>query len=361
MSRKLRVMHLMGAAGPGGAETFFIRLMEGLHKRDEVELLPVVRKGSWAAGRLQALGIPHEEAGFGGWLDWRTGARVKRVAEGFGADIVQGWMNRATRFMPEGKWRKVARLGGYYKLKNYFGKVDYLIANTEDIARYCKDGGWPEGRVNVIGNFIPSPPDGWQVRREAARAAWGIPADATVLLMSGRLHAVKGVDVALRALAVLPEHVWLLLAGEGRERVALEKLAADLGVAPRVVFAGWQDEVDTAAAAADIWLAPSRVEPLGNTVLDGWAHGLPVIASKTVGPLGLMEDGRTGLLVAVDDAGALGAAVTQLLEDGTLAGKLAKAGHKVFASRYSEDVVVGDYVGYYANLVGKGLKREVSE
>lgn len=355
MARKLRVMHMMGAAGPGGAETFFIRLMEGLSKRREIDLLPVVRKGSWAAGRLEALGITYEVAPFGGWLDWVTGRRVQRIAEEFGADIVQGWMNRATRFMPDGNWKKVARLGGYYKLKYYFDNVSQLIVNTQDIKRYCVDGGWLEGRVAVIGNFIPAPPDGWREVRAAARKRWGIPAKATVLLMSGRLHAVKGVDVAIRALATLPDNVWLLLAGEGREQGALDALARDVGVRERVVFMGWQDSVEDAAAMSDIWLAPSRMEPLGNTVLDGWAHGIPVVASKTAGPIGLMDDGKTGLLVAVDDAGALAAAVARLLEDAALASRMAEAGERVWRNHYSEKVVVGAYVDYYKSLVGGGV------
>lgn len=349
----MRIMHLMGAAGPGGAETFFIRLMESLHRHPQVDLLPVVRKGSWASHRLDALGIAHEVAAFGGWLDWSSGRNISRLAEDFGADVVQSWMNRATSFMPDGSWRRVARLGGYYKLKYYKNKVDNLIVNTKDIKTYCVDNGWPETRVEVIGNFIPAPPEGWRTQRAAARKAQGIPPKAVVLLMSGRLHAVKGVDVALRALARLPSHVWLVLAGEGRERAALEHLADELGVRPRVVFLGWQDNVDAAAAMADIWLVPSRLEPLGNTVLDGWAHGVPVVASKTAGPISLMDDAKTGLLVAVDDVDALAAAVRRLGDDAGLASRVAEAGERVWRNHFSEKVVVGAYVRYYGKLLGR--------
>lgn len=355
---KLKMIHLMGAAKAGGAETFFVRLMAALHAHPSVQVLPVVRSGSWAAGRLAALGIPHRTAPFGGWWDRFVSRKTARIVDGvvreFKPDVVQGWMNRGTTFMPRGAFKTVGRLGGYYKMKYYFNKVDYLIANTYDIVAYCIGKGWPKDRVARVDNFTVMPPVGWQKHRGGARKAWGIPASAAVLLMSGRLHPVKGVDVALRALAALPKDVWLLLAGEGKQRAELEALAKELGVANRVVFAGWQDGLERAASAADIWLAPSRHEPLGNTVLDGWAHQLPVVASRSEGPRMLVDDGVNGLLVDVGDDDALAKAIKRLLDDAAFAKKLAKAGHAKLKQTYGEEVVVAATLEYYRGIIGKG-------
>ena len=354
----LRVMHLMGAAKPGGAETFFVRMMLALHKHPGVEVVPVVRAGGWADRRLAELGVPHEVAGFGGWFDQyvsrATARKVARVAKGVAPDAVMGWMNRATQFVPRGPWVRIGRLGGFYKLKYYSKKVEHLVGNTDEICRYCVKEGWPLSKVARLDNFIPEPRAGWEMERGVARAAWGIPAGAKVLLVSGRLHAVKGVDVAIRALAQLPEDVWLLLAGEGPLRHELEMLASEQGVAKRAVFAGWLDDVSGAAAASDAWLARSRHEPLGNTVLDAWLHGKPVVASRVGGMAALVEDGETGLLVPPDDEEALADAVARMLNEPKFAARMAKAGREKFEREFSEKVVVEKWIQYYRGLKGEG-------
>src|SRR3546814_2771750 len=68
--------------------------------------------------------------------------------------------------------------------------------------------------------------------------------------------------------------VWLWLAGEGPRRRALMQQAARLGLGDRVRFLGWRDDVAALLRAADVFLCPSRHEPLGNVVIEAWAHGL---------------------------------------------------------------------------------------
>src|SRR5690606_8912840 len=104
------------------------------------------------------------------------------------------------------------------------------------------------------------------------------------------------------------------------------------------------------AAAADTWLVPSRHEPLGNTVLDGWVHGIPVVATNTGGLAMLVKDGKTGLGVDVDDVDGLVKAVKKLMKDSVLGMKLVKGGLAEFGKRYAEKVIVGQYMDFYKNL-----------
>lgn len=352
--RIVRVMHAMGAAKPGGAETFFVRQMMALHARADVKVLPVVRVGSWAAQQLKAAGVPFETATFGGWWDVFTRRRLHVLATAFKADIVQGWMNRAAGFLPRGRWLNMARLGGYYNLKYYINNADYLIGNTKDICDYLVREKWPQKRVAYLPNFAPEPAADWQLQRAAQRAARGLPEDATVLLMASRLHAVKGYDVALQALAKLPENVWLVGAGEGPVRAELEALAAKLGVAHRVRFIGWVSSISAVAALADIWLLPSRHEPLGNSVLDAWVHGIPLVATCCVGPTSLMTDGKNGLLVPVEDASALAQAVQKLMASPKTAHKMAAAGLAEVRQHYATEVVMDALVAYYHRILNEG-------
>jgi len=341
---------MIGSPKAGGAETFAWRLMVALQARADVELLAIVRKGSWLETRLRTSRVPVVAVPFGGVFDFLSGWCVRRILRGFNPAIVQSWMNRSTRFVPKGPWRRVGRLGGFYNLKYYKGRVEELVCNTPAICDYCIENGWPAEKVAYIGNFIPEPVPGWREGREETREALGIADNDCALMMAGRLHAVKGIDVAMRALARLPEHFVLLLVGEGPARGQLEALSRELGVDGRVRWVGWVDEVSTYAAAADVWLAPSLHEPLGNTVLDAWVHGLPVVASDTGGLAFLIQDGENGLLVPVGDANALADAVGRLWADGALLDRVVAGGKVKFEENFSARVVVEHYMAYYRRL-----------
>lgn len=363
MAEKIKVMQMVGSPEAGGAETFALRLLTALARQPKIEQRVVVRRGSWLGRELRAAEVEVFEVPFGGWWDGILGIsrrRVQRLADEFGPDVVQSWMNRATRDVPVGPWVRVGRLGGFYKLKNYFNKVDYLIGNTEQIREYCVRGGWMREKVKYLPNFVPEPPQNWRKVGDEVRAELGIGPTARVMLQAGRLHEVKGGDVALRALAKLPEDVVLVLAGEGPMRENWAKKAEELGVAGRVRFVGWVSEIWRLAAVAEVWLAPSSHEPLGNTVLDAWVHGVPMVASETGGLAGLIEDGVSGILVPVGRASKLAAAVERVLADKALAKRLVAGGRAVFDDRFSEAQVVEEYVDYYAKLkkiaMKKGLK-----
>ncbi|MDO9383090.1 MAG: glycosyltransferase family 4 protein [Hyphomicrobiaceae bacterium] len=353
---KLRIMHTLGAAQAGGAETFFIRLVAALAEHPDIDLLPVVREGSWASQQLCRRGIRHETAAFGGWADrsiTRTTARRMRAhAEAFRPHVIQSWMNRATAHMPAGPWTRVARLGGYYDMKYYRGTVDELVGITQALCDYFIENGWPADRVTWLDNFAETPTSGWEARRQEMRAQYGIPEHATALLLAGRLHKVKGVDLTLRAIAPLPDNIWVIAAGNGPEEDALRALSRDLGIDKRVVFTGWVNDISVPAAAADYWLAPSRWEPMGSTVLDAWAHGKPLIASRAAGPASLIDEGKTGLLVDVGDVETLRAAIVRLTQDPALRAALAENGYERYVARHSKTVIVDAYLKYYRKLIG---------
>ncbi|TKW60375.1 MAG: glycosyltransferase [Blastochloris viridis] len=346
----IKVIQMIGAAKPGGAEMFAYRFLVALNKHPEVDVLAVVRKDSWMEGLLREAGVPHKSVPFGGIFDWRTGGMVRRIAKEFQPHVVMSWMNRATRFVPKGAWATVGRLGGFYDLKYYRGKVERLVCNTEELCNYCRTNGWQADKVTMISNFIPAPAQGWKDVRDAKRRELGFAPTDVVCVMAGRLHKVKGVDLALTALAHLPENFKLLLVGEGPLREELTELAKTLGVNDRVVWAGWQDSVTPFAAASDIWLAPSRHEPLGNTCLDGWIHEVPVIVADTGGLAMLVDEGATGLKVPVEDSAALRDAILKLANDTGLQTNLVNGALAKFNREYSEDVIVGQYLAYYTKI-----------
>src|SRR5258706_13129845 len=127
-----------------------------------------------------------------------------------------------------------------------------------------------------------------------ARSAFDTAADAPLLVALGRLHTNKAFDVLIEALAgVHDAHLWI--AGTGPEESALKARIASRDLGKRVRFLGWREDTEAVLAAADIFVCPSRHEPLGNVVIEAFAQGLPVIATASQSPKALIEDGLNGL------------------------------------------------------------------
>ncbi|TAN62140.1 MAG: glycosyltransferase, partial [Magnetospirillum sp.] len=143
---------------------------------------------------------------------------------------------------------------------------------------------------------------------------------------------------------------YLWIAGEGPLRAELEDLAAHLAVKPRVRFLGWRDDVAALYASGDLFVCPSRHEPLGNVVIEAWAAAKPVIACAAQGPRQLIADGITGLLTPVDDGKALAAAIRRLLAEPETARALAAAGRQAYEERFTEAAVVARYLEFFAKV-----------
>ncbi len=338
----MSVLHLLGTAGEGGAETYFVDLVKAL-KRAGVAEAAVIRANAGREARLTKAGVPVKVLRFGGPLDILT----KPAAAGFAAlnktKVAVAWMNRAARHTPRGPWARIGRLGGYYSLKYYKG-FDHLVANTEDIAEWIVGQGWPAGLVTCIPNLAAAPPDGAPVDR----ATLDTPPGAPLLLAMGRLHENKAHDVSLQALAQLPE-AYLWIAGVGPLEAKLKGLAEALGVADRVRFLGWRTDASALYRTADICVFPSRFEPLGNVVIQAWAHGLPVIAAESQGPKALIQDGDDGLLVPIDDPDALASKVRGLLAEPSQRARLAAAGAARVEAEFSQAAVVAQWKALFAD------------
>jgi glycosyltransferase involved in cell wall biosynthesis len=334
---------IMAGAHHGGAETFFVRLCAALAGAGE-EVLAVIRRDADRAAALRRAGLAPVQLGFGGPFDLLTRPRLARALARFTPRVAMAWMNRAARFTPPGPWVRVGRLGGYYDLRYYAG-FDHLVGNTQGIVDWIARQGWPRARVHHLPNFAPDlagiPP--------ADRASLGVPDDAFLALGMGRLHPNKGFDVLIEALAHLPEVV-VAIAGEGEERAALAALAARRGVAGRVRFLGWRDDQGALLAACDLFVCPSRHEPLGNVVLEAWSAARPVVAAAAVGPSELIEHGVTGLLVPVDDARALADAIAALREERLRARALAEAGRAAFRREHAEAPVLARWRAFLAEM-----------
>lgn len=146
-------------------------------------------------------------------------------------------------------------------------------------------------------------------------------AGAKVLMTVARLWSgdiYKGVDVTIRALPYIAQkipNVKYLVIGRGNDRPRLQKLAADLKVAERVVFAGFvpKEELPEHYRVADAYIMPSQ-EGFGIVYLEAMACGIPVLAGDNDGSAEPLEDGRLGWRVPHRDVNAVAAACVEILQ-----------------------------------------------
>jgi len=336
------VLHLLGAPGEGGAETYFLSLIEALKAAGERQAA-AIRPHPARERALALLDIPTRTLPFLPALTPMTRLGVSTFAHTVDADIVLAWMSRAAAAAPKGPWARIGRLGGYYHMK-YFKGLDLLVANTHDIVRHMVDGGWPASKARYIPNFAS--PD---AHPALMRSELNTPSGAPLLLAMGRLHGDKAHDVTLAALAKLPE-AYLWIAGSGPLELELKARAAQLGVSERVRFLGWRDDAGALYRACDVVVFPSRIEPLGNVVIQAWAYGKALVTANSVGPAALVHHEEDALLIGVDDVDALASAVERIISEPGLASRLIEAGAHRAAGEFSPAAVVSQWQEVFATF-----------
>jgi glycosyltransferase involved in cell wall biosynthesis len=350
-------IHVLGSHQLGGADRFFIRLVEALHRAGHPSLA-VIRADSPVAQvfspEIEQVHLPMASK----W-DLYSRWRLTRLIRQRQPDVVQTYMGRATRLtrLPAGSQAlHVARLGGYYKIDGYYRHAHAWVGNTQDICDFLVKQGLPPQRVFYIGNFVPEPREVRADEVRALRAQLGLPPNAFVIFALGRLVQKKGFADLLEAFARLEPSVGdrpleLVIAGHGPEREALADAARRLGVAARVHWAGWQNDTTPYFALGDVFACPSRHEPLGNVILEAWQHRLPVLSTANEGARSLVSDGDNALLAPLNDPAGLTLALQGMLARSPAElQRLADAGHATVQREHREDTVVAAYLAMYEQL-----------
>ena len=339
-----RVAQVMAGAANGGAELFFERLCLAL-QADGEDVLAVIRGDAARAARLRAGGLDPAQLRFGTALDLLTRPRLGGVLRRFAPRVVVAWMNRANQHTPRGDWTLVGRLGGYYDLR-YYRRCDHLVGNTRGIVAWLRAQGRDPARTHYLPNFVA---DFAATQPACGLRAGLLPGGGTLLLGLGRLHTDKGFDLAIRALRRVPGAV-LAIAGEGPELAPLQALARREGVAGRVHFLGWRHDAGALLRAADVFVCSSRVEPLGNMVIEAWSAGCPVVAAAASGPAELLCHGSDGSIVPAEDPLALADGIAALRDSPGLRAAYVLAGRQRFETEFAAGPVVARWRSFLAEV-----------
>jgi glycosyltransferase involved in cell wall biosynthesis len=327
--RELRILQVTAPGPVGGLESVVAALSLGLTRRGH--RVTVSAAVETAAGphpfldMLDAGGVRvvHARGGYRA-----EAAALRRLARESGADVVHSHGYRSDVLARlagrRGRLPLVATVHGFTGggVKNRFYErlqrlalrgFDAVVPVSAALARQLEQQGVLARRLHLVPNAYAAltPP----CSRAVSREKLGLPPHGPVIGWVGRLSREKGPDVALRALASLAGREWLaVFLGDGPERLALERLASECGIASRVRWMGNFAGAGAVMAAFDILLSSSRTEGTPVVLLEAAAAGVPIVATAVGGVPELLRETGGASPAPPDDPAALAAQLAWLLD-----------------------------------------------
>jgi glycosyltransferase involved in cell wall biosynthesis len=235
-----------------------------------------------------------------------------------------------------------------------------IVANSEATAEAYRKAGGGNRNLKVL-------PNGFDIERFHAGVDEEISAirsdickeDQYLVGLFGRITEWKGQKVLIQAMSRVPG-VTAVIVGDAlftdedqRYKCELLDLAQQLGVADRVYFTGFQQNVVPFLKAVDLVVHCSvSPEPFGRVIVEAQLAGKPVIAAKSGAPLEIIDDGVSGILVNPDDPGELARAIDDLARNPARAGQIAANGRESAAKRYALDNILRQWVDFIDRSAG---------
>jgi glycosyltransferase involved in cell wall biosynthesis len=220
-------------------------------------------------------------------------------------------------------------------------------------------GGW--ARAAGFRGPLAIIPNGVDIRKFTGEK---IPHDGTVLITASRLVKKNAVDDIIRALALLPESISFLVLGTGPDEAMLKKLAHELGVQDRTRFLGYVDqkEIQKYLKVSDIFIRPSRSEGMGNSFIEAFAAGLPVVATQEGGIADFLFDAKrnpekstTGWAVDKNNPEQIALAVQDIISNPEEVRRVVDTARALAVEKYDWDLIAK---AICEKVFGKMLKND---
>lgn len=356
MSQK--ILHLIGQLARGGAERQIIAVCVELKRRGWQQVVVTFCPGAAWDQKISGAGIPLLE------LPrqpnsilrlWRLHQIVRRERP----DLIHSWSlhtNVYASYLPFKKSRLVLSFRGNPTVDGVAGTprhrlnhawiyqhADWVVSNSHRALMDSRKLGIRPKRTSVVGNIVHIP----NVTPKASHAPIRI-------LAAGSLRPLKGYHDLLQALSILANDgnaFELVLAGDGPERKRLQALAVRLNLGSQVSFLGEIEDVPSLMALGDILVHPSHSEGLSNSVLEGMAAGLPVVATSVGATSEFVEDDHTGFLVPPGQPEVLAEKIRLLVTQQALRARLGRAALSRVRERCSAPQITRQYEQVYHSLL----------
>lgn len=258
---------------------------------------------------------------------------------GYRCDLLHGGPARRAGLATVSTVHGSSRMGGLSHLFEWIQlralrAFDAVIPVSAPLDETLRRVGVPADRLHLLPNAVAS--RAAMLGSAEARALLGVESGGPPRFgWVGRMVPVKGADVLIRALALLPRDAWRAsIVGNGPERPAMEALAARLGIAGAIRFHGEIEDAARILPAFDAVVLSSRSEGTPIAVLEAMQAGVPVVATRVGGVPDLLGAAGAGWLVAPESPGALAEALRTVLRDPQSAAQWGAAGRARVATVY---------------------------
>ncbi|HEY7678311.1 MAG TPA: glycosyltransferase [Candidatus Methylomirabilis sp.] len=367
------ICYLIHQLEMGGTETHLVEVVRHLDRRRFAPVVCCLREPGRLGKHVEAMGVP--VLGLG--IERIYGRKAYRMADAFAAFLrhhhvrilhnylvsaniygtLVGRLARVPRIVTSRRdmgFSRNWRLGLVERcLVNR--RVDRIVVVCDAVRqRAAREMGAGPAKVTTIPNgidtetWVPRPPD------PALQERWGIAPGDQVVGIVGVLTPVKGhryfLEAAMRIAWDRPG-VKFLVVGDGTERKDCERLARELAIGDRVIFAGSQDETAPFLTLMDVVVCSSLSEGMSMSLLEAMAMGKPVVATRVGGNPEVVADGVTGLLVPARDGLVLAKAIQRLLDDPLAAAYMGQAGRARAESEFTLRGMVRRMEELYAGLL----------
>ena len=262
--------------------------------------------------------------------------KLKKCLKAYKPDLIIAHGNRAMSLLTKAARKEkipVIGVAHNYKLQHIVD-CDAAFTITTDLLNKLSSLGFEKERIYNIPNMIDIPFE----QKEYQERKFHTP---PVIGALGRFVKKKGFDDFICAVAKLKEKglsFKAVLSGLGEEDAALKQLAKEKGLEDVLTFSGWCNDPAQFYQSIDIFCVPSKHEPFGIVLLEGFLYNLPVVSTATEGPIEIVQDGKNGLLVPIGDFEKMADVLAFVLNNPEKAKVIAREGKKTIIEKYSIDV-----------------------
>ncbi len=363
----LTVAHISTQRGWHGGEEQARLLIRGLKHRGHRNLV-LARQGGLFSSRMNELGFPCETFSGRG----RNPAalwRIRRTLANWNPDVIH--FHDSHSLTAAG----IACIGLPIKAKVAARRVDFpirsswiyrrfchrVIAVSKAVEQVCEQGGIPQSMLSVVHDGV-DPQRAESGSRQRGRHSLNLQNDQPLILSVATLTDHKGHRFLLDALPVVFNRVpnaCVALAGDGDLRSELEQQARTLGIADRVRFLGYRNDIPDLLHAANLFVMPSHLEGLGSSLIDVMFARLPIVSTtaggipELLGPLQIngANDEPVALMVPPRDPPALAHAIITMLESTTLRAALVDRAQHRAKQLFTADHMVDSTLNVYRELM----------
>ncbi len=366
----MRVFHLITSLDRAGAENHLRDLIElQLSANYQVECAYLKGGGYWA-NDLRQRGVKVHDLKLAAYGDLRPICKLRRLIKEFIPAIFH------VHLQPAELYGALALIGNHripfvvsrHNCATFYNgpferrfenaimsRADQVIgisSAVETLLR-ARNPHLPEDRISVVPYGLDVSPyrRDWSKARAELRANWNVGENDVLIGMVARLIASKRGDILLNAFSELahckPDGLKLVIVGAGPEEAALRRRVGELGLADKVVLAGFRSDIVAVMHAFDIFAFPSETEGFGLVLLEAMAAGQSIVACAIPPMTDIVDQGKTGLLIPVGNASAMAQALKRLVHDNELRARFAAAGKARVESAFSLEIMATRIMDVY--------------